>query len=208
MIKEKGDNVRSQGKRMLINSLIFIVCILVYNVFSIFIENYLQTFGVMVLFFTVIFLLGLIILSIIKITIDKQRQYVIYMVSSLISLCLITTQVFRSVGLNIDYNINKDERLKVVELLRSGAIIYNPYDEYIVLPSRYAHLSKGGGKIMIDEREGALKTCFFSSGGLFAKQDVVVYVISNDSLKNGDFGEKIKNIRKVEDHWFTGQMTP
>lgn len=192
---------------MLIASIILIACILLYNIFSIFIEYYIGTFEVMVLFFIVLFLLGIIAFSLIKIYVDKQSRFYIFILASIISLYLLYTQTFRFIGLNIDFNISKKERLKVVDMLRSGSIEFSTEDEYIKLPSKYSYLSKFDGQIMVDEKEDSFKTCFFTSGGLYNKHDIVIYITNNDNLVNGDFYEEISNIKKLEDHWFSGQIT-
>ncbi|MDF2674453.1 MAG: hypothetical protein K0R09_2721 [Clostridiales bacterium] len=201
-----GGLLNSERIKMLRASGIFIVCILLYNMFSIYIEYFIGTFVVMILFLTVGFLLGMIILSIIKIFVDKQYRFSIYILASVIALCLITSQTFRFVGLAIDFNSNKNERLKVADMLKSGAIAVNPMEEYVQLPSKYAYLSRNDGKVMVYEAEGSIKTCFFASGGLYRKHDVVVYISNNDDLANGDFGERISNIKKLENNWFSGKI--
>ena len=199
--------MKSERVEMLIASITFIACILLYNIFSIFIEYYIGTFEVMVLFFIVMFLLGMIAFSLIKIYIDKQSRFYIFILASIISLYLLSTQTFRFIGLDMDFNISKNERLKVVNMLRGGTIEFNTADEYIKLPTKYSYLSRYDGQIMVDSEEDSFKTCFFTSGGLFKKHDIVIYISNNDNLADGDFGEEISNIKKLEDHWFSGQIT-
>lgn len=198
--------MKSERLKMLIASVVFIACVLLYNIFSIFIEYFLGTFGVMILFLIAVFLLGIIIFSIIKISIDKQYRFCIFIFASIISLYLLSTQTLRFIGLNADFYTNKDERLEVVNMLRDGTIAFSTMDEYVKLPSKYSYLSRFEGQVMV-EAEDAFKTCFFATGGLFVKHDVVVYISNNDSLVDGDFNEKIRNIKKLEDHWFSGQIT-
>lgn len=204
--KKGGWHLNSEKIKMLRASGIFIVCILLYNMFSIYIEYFIGTFGVMILFLTVGFLVGMIILSIIKIFEDKQYNFSIFILTSIIALYLITSQTLRFVGLAIDFNSNKNERARVAHMMESGSIAVNPMEEYVQLPSKYAYLSRNDGKVMVYEENGAIKTCFFASGGLYSKHDVVVYISNNNGLVNGDFGERISNIKKLEDNWFSGKI--
>lgn len=199
--------MKNHRVKMITASIIFIAGICLYNIFSIFIEYYIGTFWVMVMFITVMFLLGIIFFSIIKIYVDKQNKYYIYILASIISIVLFSAQTFRFIGLNLDFNINKDKRLEVVDMLRSGAIEFNTSDEYVQLPARYSFLSRNYGQVMVYEGEDFFKTCFFTSGGLYKKQDIVVYISNDDNLTDGDFGEEIKGIKKLADHWYCGQIT-
>lgn len=192
--------------KTIIGSFIFIMLIVIYNMFSIFIEHFIDGFGMMILFLAVAFLVGVIIFSIIKIGIDKEYHFVVSILASLISLYLIFTQAFRFVGIKIDFNINKAERLKVVEMLKNGDIIYSPSAKYIRLPEKYSYLSRFDGQVMIDETN-SYKVCFFVDGGLYRRHDVVIYIFNDDNLVNGDFGENIRNIKKITEHWFCGKIT-
>lgn len=198
--------MKSDNAGMIKASLIFIIFICLYNIFSIFIEYYMGTFGVMIMFLIFSFLLGTIAFSIIKIYVHKQHKYFIYILAAIISIALYSTQAFRSIGLKLDFSINRNKRLEVVEMLQNRTIEYGSGDEYVQLPSRYSYLSRKNGQIMVYEEEDSLKTCFYASGGLYKKQDIVVYISNDDSLAFRDFGEEIENIRKLDEHWYSGQI--
>lgn len=195
--------LKAEKIKMLKASGIFIACILIYNMFSIYIEYFIGTFGTMLLFLTVTFLVGIMIMSIIKIINDKQYRFFIFIVAGIIALTLLTTQTLRFVGLSIDYKTNKNERFKVAEMLRNGEIPVDPLKEYVYLPSNYAYLSRYDGRVMVDESDGTYKTCFFSSGGLYRNQDVVIYISNDEDSINW---ARITDIKKLDDHWFRGKI--
>lgn len=197
--------MKAETIKMLKASGIFIACILIYNMFSIYIEYFIGTFGVMILFLVIIFLVGMMIMSIIKIIIDKQYRFSIFIAAGIIAITLLTKQTLRFVGLSIDFKTNKNERIKVAEMIRNGEIPVDPMKEYVYLPSNYAYLSRNDGRVMVYESKGAYKTCFFSSGGLYRKQDVVVYISNDEDLIYGDF-LGVSNIKKLDDHWFSGKI--
>lgn len=74
----------------------------------------------------------------------------------------------------------------------------------IALPKEYAHLSKGGGEVLV-EREGAtLKVFFFTFRGVLDNFSGFAYISDNASLHQSDFNGDFHEITKKKDHWYWG----
>lgn len=191
--------------KIIIISLVFIIVISLYNMFSIFIDQFIGRFTVMLLFLMALFFVGTIVFTLFKIFSNHEHIFIILALSSVLSLYLLFTQTFRFIGIKIDYYANNAGRTKIVDMFEKGTLAYHETDWYASLPEEYSYLSKPNGRIMIDDRN-SFKVCFFIGGDVYSKHEVVVYVSDNGSLKSGDFGDKVFNIKKLKEHWYSGRI--
>lgn len=191
---------------IIIASILLPIIILIYNAFSIFFEYYLGTFTILILFIFFISSIGIIFYSFVNILVYKDIKLSFLILFCCLSLVFLKNQTLRSIGLNIDFNINKEKRLQIIEMIKNNTIDVGYTDSLIDLPKGYKSLSKYEGQIMVDKTPDSLKVCFFTSGGLFKMHDVAIYSSENKDLNKREFGEFIYNKSKKIDNWYVGKI--
>jgi hypothetical protein len=91
-------------------------------------------------------------------------------------------------------------------MLKDGSIPYSSSQRYVELPPQYAYLSRYNGSVMIDDSTDSYKVCFFVSGGANTNCDVIVFVSDDQNLRRVEFGDMVKNVKKVEKCWYSAKI--
>ncbi|EYE88765.1 hypothetical protein Q428_06335 [Fervidicella metallireducens AeB] len=199
----KNENIN----KFIVTTILLPVLILLYNSFSIFIEYYLGTFTVMILFIFFILSIGIICYSFVNILVYKNLKLFFLILLCSLSLVFLKNQTLRSIGLNLEFNLNKDKRLQIIEMIKNNTFEVGETDGFIDLPKEFKSLSKyDDGKVVVDKTSDYLKVCFFTSGGLFKNHDVAVYFSADKNLKRTGFEKYVYNVSKKTDHWYVGKM--
>jgi hypothetical protein len=109
---------------------------------------------------------------------------------------------FTQVMLDLDFKMNKVEREEVVEMVENGALKPNVShnSSLILLPEKYARLSKGGGEIVID-KSGNL-VLFFTYRGMLDNFSGFVYSPNDKKPSKRDFDGDFKQIEKLDENWY------
>ena len=118
----------------------------------------------------------------------------------LISLLILIFVPFTAIILKIDYNCNLEERQKVVSMIENGELALGK-NGLIQLPPDLKHLSKGGGEIMVDRKDGTLKVLFFTFRGILDSCAGWAYRSEGEPNRN-DFNQDIHEWKKMKENWF------
>ncbi|BCB02473.1 hypothetical protein [Bacillus sp. KH172YL63] len=121
-----------------------------------------------------------------------------------ITVLLLVFFPFTKVVLDMDFKLNKGDRETVVKKVESGDLVPNVAhnDTLIHLPEEYDGLSKGGGEIVVEEKNGETMILFFTFRGILEGFTGFVYSSSDEKPRTGDFGGDFIEIEKLEDHWY------
>ncbi|MGM0852416.1 MAG: hypothetical protein ACQEWI_07375 [Bacillota bacterium] len=111
---------------------------------------------------------------------------------------------FTKVTLEMDFKRNHDDRMSVVKKIKEGALTQNVSykDSIIHLPREYDDLSRGGGDILVEEKEEDMKVLFFTFRGILDSFSGFVYSSSGEKPRTGDFGGDFNEIEKLDEHWY------
>jgi len=186
----------------IIISFVLILGIIIHNIFSIFLETLLGTVDIILLVAALFFMVGAIIFSMVRMIVDKRYSYSILIVAVGISVFLLINQSLSSIGINIEYKMYNHDRQKIVQMFEGGKIKYNGYDQYVKLPTGYTRLSKFHGLMMVDSRYKYVRIAFVADNSLFNRHHIVIYVAGDGILKDNDFGEDLKDIKRINQHWY------
>ncbi|MDG5471443.1 hypothetical protein P6709_06765 [Jeotgalibacillus sp. ET6] len=109
---------------------------------------------------------------------------------------------FNQIVLDMDFNMNKSERLEVVAQVEDGSLQSNVVhnSSLIRLPKEYSSLSNGGGEIVVEKHENDYSVLFFTFRGILDGFSGFVY--SNEKPGNNAFGGDIKVIEKMDEDWY------
>lgn len=96
-----------------------------------------------------IFLITLIVSLVVLIRRKLWKPFLIHIIALIFYFFFPVTQVV----INLNYTLDKEARLEVINLIESKAIVPNvSYNDSIIhLPREYEHLSKGGGDIIVEK---------------------------------------------------------
>jgi hypothetical protein len=194
--------MRNYKINTIIISFVLILCVLLHNIFSIFLGNYLGTIDLVFLAAVVFFMVGLLIYTMVTVIVEKKYGNSMFVIAVGISAYLLITQSLSTIGVNMEYRLYTQDRHKVVQMFEGGKIKYNGYDQYVKLPEGYARLSKFHGLMMVDNRDNHLRIGFVADNNYLNRHQVVIYVAGDGILKNNDFGEDLRNIRRIDEHWY------
>ncbi|MBW7476943.1 hypothetical protein K0T92_19685 [Paenibacillus oenotherae] len=111
---------------------------------------------------------------------------------------------FTQITLKIEFERDKEDRSKVIEMVRGGAlkpnVTYNP--SLIHLPEQYEKLSKGGGDIVVEGEGDDLQVLFFTFRGALDHFSGFVYT-GNGTVPEGEvFGSRLVEVDRLGRNWF------
>ncbi len=73
---------------------------------------------------------------------------------------------FTSLWLDMEFKTNKSDYEQVIKMYESGELEQPTESGRIKLPSKYKHLSKGGGDIIVDNNDGVTSVFFYTYRGI------------------------------------------
>lgn len=119
---------------------------------------------------------------------------------------------YSKVYLNFDYEINKTNRSKTIEMFANKEIIKNyPDQEEYIAPYMFTSYT---GKIYIQDVDGVTKVMFYSYLG-FTKRRIIVYTSDDSGIDEYDFNfgisEKklnLSDVKKLDKNWYSAITTP
>lgn len=149
-------------------------------------------------------LLLLIIISFIALSfrIRKNRKWASFpLLINIGTLLIIIFVPFTSMWLNWQFNSNWQEYNEVVQLIEDGEI--KPDENGAIrLPPKYRHLSKGGGWIEVEKKDGVTRIFFYTFVGVLDNFSGFMYSSDNSPPKRGDLGGDWKQIEQQRPNWF------
>lgn len=124
----------------------------------------------------------------------------------LVSFLIIYFVPFDSIMLDIDFFSHNAQRGEVVKMIQDGRIEVNyTNDETIIkLPEKYKQLSRGGGEVLVERKDGVTKVLFFTFRGVLDNFAGFIYKSDNTEPLKSDFYGDFKEFKKYKDHWFWG----
>lgn len=147
-------------------------------------------------FFIVVFILSVIWLFKLK----DWKPFGIQM----ITLLLLIFIPFNQIVIDLDFKMNKSERNQVISKIQGGKlkpnVSYN--NELIHLPKKYAHLSKGGGEVVIEEKNGHYSVLFFTFRGVLDNFSGFVYSPNDKKPQAHSFDGDFKEVVKMKRNWY------
>lgn len=137
----------------------------------------------------------------------KERfRAIIPFTISIITILIVWFVSFTNIILTCDFNMNLKDREKVVSMIHSGELVSNVSHNksLIALPKEYAHLSKGGGEVIVEREGDRLKVLFFTFRGVLDGFSGFVYISDDSGLHDGGFSTDFFQIEKKKEHWYWG----
>lgn len=177
--------------------LVILIAFFQWNIIEIITEFLMLTIWLVVFGFFIVITVKTII-NLIK---NKDwKPFIIQLLTILLWLFFPFTQVM----LDIDFKINKSEREEVVNMVENGTLKLNVPNssDAIQLPKKYKHLSKGGGKIFIEEENNQYSILFLTNSGILDSFSGFVYSPKDKKPSQNDFDGDIKEIKKVDKYWY------
>lgn len=127
------------------------------------------------------------------------------------TICVITLLIvwvvpFTKINLALNFNKNLEQREKVVSMIQTGELMPNVShnQSLIALPKEYAHLSKGGGEVVVEREGDKLRVLFFTFRGVLDSFSGFVYISDDTKLQEGNFNTGSLQIEKKKEHWYWG----
>jgi hypothetical protein len=126
---------------------------------------------------------------------------------SIVTILIVWFVPFTGIALTQDFEANLKGREKVISIIQirelSPNVSHN--ESLIALPKEYAHLSKGGGEVVVERDGDTLKVFFFTFRGLLDNFSGFAYISDNTELYQGDFNGDFQEIEKKKEHWYWGE---
>ncbi|KIL43121.1 hypothetical protein KR50_35240 [Jeotgalibacillus campisalis] len=118
------------------------------------------------------------------------------------AIVLLFTVPFNQIVLEMDFNMNKSERLEVVAQVQDGSLQPNVMhnSSLIRLPEEYSSLSNGGGEIVVEKHEDDYSVLFFTFRGILDGFSGFVY--SNKKPETNAFGGDFKEVERMAEDWY------
>lgn len=134
---------------------------------------------------------------------EKRPLTILPLLINIIFILILRNVPFTEIWLDRQYEQNIEGYKQVVALIETGDITI-PEDGYglMLLPENYQHLSRGGGEIIIENREGILQVFFFTYRGILDSFSGYTYRSDDLPPQDGDFGGFWDQIIPQEPHWF------
>ncbi|MEG0775450.1 hypothetical protein [Clostridium sp.] len=172
------------------------------EVFSVFLLPFLE--GPIILLF-----LGSMISSVVYFIRNGRKEKLRAIVP--LTICIITILIvwfvpFTKINLALDFSKNLEQREKVVSMIQTGELMPNVShnQSLIALPKEYAHLSKGGGEVVVEREGDNLRVLFFTFRGVLDSFSGFVYISDDTKLQEGNFNTGFLQIEKKKEHWYWG----
>ncbi|MFP7486487.1 hypothetical protein SFC65_20175 [Priestia filamentosa] len=111
---------------------------------------------------------------------------------------------FNQIILNMDFKWNHSKREQVVKMVEDGTLKPNVShnSSLIHLPKEYQSLSSGGGDIAIEHSGDGYNILFFTFRGILGGFSGFVYSTDGQPPSDGWFGGDIKEVHKMDNHWY------
>ncbi|MBU3128653.1 hypothetical protein [Clostridium tagluense] len=125
---------------------------------------------------------------------------------SIVTILIVCFVPFTDIMLARDFNSNLKDREKVVSIIKTGKLVPNisHNESLIALPKEYAHLSKGGGELVVKMEGDTLKVFFYTFRGVLDNFSGFAYISDDTALYQGDFNGDFHQIKKKKEHWYWG----
>lgn len=141
------------------------------------------------------------ILAVITLFKNKNWKPIVIQIATIILVFIIP---FNQIMSDFDFKINKSKREQVVKMVESGElkpnVSYN--SELIHLPSKYKHLSSGGGDIVIEKSNNGYDILFFTYRGMMDNFSGFAYTVNDQKPFTKAFNGDFKEIDKMDKNWF------
>ncbi|WP_027409134.1 hypothetical protein [Anoxybacteroides tepidamans] len=111
---------------------------------------------------------------------------------------------FTKITLNLDFRMNQQEREQVAKMVEKGELRPNVSGDatLIRLPKQYKQLSKGGGEIVIERKNGKCMVLFFTFRGVLDGFSGFVYSPDDQPPAKHDFAGDFKEIKRMDRNWY------
>jgi hypothetical protein len=170
------------------------------EILTVFLEPFLE------LFIILMFLVSMIssVVYFIRHMRKERFRSIIPFTISIITILIVWFVPFTNIILTWDFNMNLKDREKVVSMINSGELVSNVSHNksLIALPKEYAHLSKGGGEVIVEREGDRLKVLFFTFRGVLDGFSGFVYISDDSGLQEGGFSTDFLQIEKKKEHWY------
>jgi len=125
-------------------------------------------------------------------------------VIQIVTIILVFIVPFNQIILDIDFKINKSKREQVVKMVENGELKPNvSYNSALIhLPTKYKHLSSGGGDIVIEKSNNGYDILFFTYRGIPDNFSGFVYTVNDQKPFTKAFNGDFKEIDKMDKNWF------
>lgn len=121
------------------------------------------------------------------------------MAATIIALILLLTVDFTALILDLDFKTNLANREKcVAEFLNH----VENNSEMAALPAKFAHLSKGGGEVMIVAQGKEREFLFFTYRGVLDNFSGFLYRSDSQEPTTGKLTGQYGHVKKLRDHWY------
>lgn len=120
-----------------------------------------------------------------------------------ITLMLLYIFPLSDIYINIDYNLNKDKREKIVSMIngKEDMQLKQINADSFKLPINLRSASQNA-KIIIQGDDKKFKILFYIHKGL-VNSSAVIYVSDENGVKNGDFGLNYNKIKQIDSCWYS-----
>ncbi|MFC4801869.1 hypothetical protein ACFPA1_21355 [Neobacillus sp. GCM10023253] len=147
------------------------------------------------------FFIFITVLAIITLFKNKDWKPIVIQVITILLLLIVP---FNQIILDIDFKINKSEREQIVKMVENGELKPNiSHDSSLLhLPKKYAHLSSGGGEIVVEKSGDAYNILFFTYRGILDNFSGFVYTPNDQKSFKNAFDGDFKEIDKREKNWY------
>lgn len=125
---------------------------------------------------------------------------------NMVTILIVWFVPFTGIAITRDFSANLKGREKVISIIQSGDLLSNVShnESLIALPKEYAHLSKGGGEVVVERDGDTLKVFFFTFRGVMDNFSGFACISDNTELYQGDFNGDFLEIEKKKDYWYWG----
>lgn len=108
----------------------------------------------------------------------------------------------QQIMLTVGYKLHQAERNEVVEMIETGKLKPNNDSRLIQLPDDYAHLSKGGGEVLIEKNQTTYSILFFTYRGILDNFSGFLYIPNSKSPDNISFINRVKETERIDNKWY------
>lgn len=119
-----------------------------------------------------------------------------------VTILLLTVVPYSDTYTSLNYSLNKQNFGKIIEMVKNGEIqqYRTNMTEYVV-PYRFTSYI---GKMYTCVNDDVIKVMFYAYRG-FRGNVVLIYSSDGSEIKNRDFGKNFKNIKRIDDNWYSAK---
>ena len=111
---------------------------------------------------------------------------------------------FTDLWLSANYHLHRAARMRVVTALETGQLpTPTKLNSTMVVHLPWAAgTSNGGGDILVEREEGRLVVLFFTYRGILSHYSGYIYSSDDPPALSQAFGDRVRQLTKMEPHWF------